>query len=184
MKHKLPAIAALAAVLVLLGACVSKSGSPPGSGTPAQQQALARYTQFAGPPLQSFTWLGRFWSWEPLSRDQLAVWTTANEAYLLQIWPPCDLRWAGLGIGISSTARTIYRGADSVIVRSGGAGPTSCPIDSIRRIDVQRMRAELHTPPPPQNPAEPASPAPANPAPGNPTAPSNPGAAPNPNPQR
>jgi hypothetical protein len=169
MRHKLPAIVAVLSVLLLLGACASNSQSPPGSGTPAQQQALVRYTHYAGPPLPSFTWLGRFWSWEPLSRDQLAVWTTANDAYLLQIWPPCDLRFAGLGIGISSTASIIWRGSDSVIVRSGGAGPTSCPIDSIRRIDVQRMRAELHTPPPPQNPTAPASPSPANPTPANPT---------------
>jgi hypothetical protein len=174
MKHKLPVIAALAAVLLLLGACASNSGSPPGAGTPAQQQALALFTRYAGPPLQSFSWLGRFWSWQPLSRSQLVVWTTANDAYLLEIWPPCDLRWAGLGIGISSTQSTILRGADSVIVRSG-AQPQSCPIDSIRRIDVQRMRAEQHTAPPPQNPTEPASP-----APGNPTAPSNPSAQPNP----
>lgn len=174
MRNEFPAIAALS--VLLLGACATSnnSQSPAGSGTPAQQQALARYTAYAGPPLSSFTWLGRFWSWEALSKDQLVVWTTNNEAYLLKIWPSCDLRFAGLGIGISSTARTIYSGADSVIVRSGSQ-PQSCPIDSIRKIDVQRMRAEQHTPVPPQNPAEPA-----NPAPGNPTAPSNPSAAPSP----
>jgi hypothetical protein len=197
MKHKLPAMVALPAVLLLLGACASKSESPAGSGTAAQQQALARYTQYAGPQLPYFTWLGRFWSWEPLSKDQLVVWTTANEAYLLKVWPPCDLRFAGIGIGISSTASSVYARMDSIVLRSGAAGPMSCPIDSIRKIDVPRMRAEQHTPPPAAKPTEPASPAPANPTPGNPsgpanptppaaspTAPSEPSAAPNPSPQR
>jgi hypothetical protein len=179
MRNNLLATAVLSTVSLLLGACASNSQSPAGSGTPAQQQALARYTAFAGPPLPSFTWLGRFWSWEPLSRDQLAVWTTSNDAYLLKIWPPCDLRFAALGIGISSTASTIYRGADSVIVRSGSQ-PQSCPIDSIRRIDIQRMRAELHQPVSAPNPTEPVNPG----APPNPSAPANPGAAPNPSPQR
>jgi len=176
MRNELPAIAILS--VLLLGACASNSQSPPGSGTPAQQQALARYTTYAGPPIRSFTWLGRFWSWEPLSKDQLVVWTTNNEAYLLKVWPPCDLRFTGLGIGISSTASTIYAGLDSVVVRSGG-GPQKCPIDSIRKIDVQHMRAVEHQPPPAEMPA-----APENPTPGNPTTPSDPAATPKPNPQR
>jgi hypothetical protein len=179
MRHNLPAIAALSAVSLLLGACASNSQSPAGSGTPAQQQALIRYTAYAGPPLPYFAWLGRFWSWEALSKDQLVVWTTANEAYLLKIWPPCDLRFAGIGIGISSTANTIYAHTDSVVIRSGTAGPLTCPIDSIRKIDVQRMRAVEHQPAPPAMPT-----APANPTPPNPTAPPNPGALPTPSPQR
>jgi Family of unknown function (DUF6491) len=177
MRNELPAIDVLSGLV--LGACASDtSQSPAGSGTPAQQQALARYTAYAGPPLASFTWLGRFWSWEALSKDQLLVWTTSNEAFLLKIWPPCDLRFAGIGIGISSTASTIYARSDSVVVRSGGR-PLTCPIDSIRKIDVQRMRAVEHQPPPPQMPPEPANPTPANPA-----APANPSAAPNPSSQR
>lgn len=172
MRKEFAVIAGLSAVL-LLGACTSSSSkSDPGSGTPAQQQALARYTTYAGPSLSQFTWLGRFYSWEVLSKDQLAVWTTPNEAYLLKIWPPCDLRFSGMAIGISSTAKTIYSGLDSVVIRSGGR-PLTCPIDSIRKIDVQRMRAELHSPPP--NPTAPESPTPENPTPGN---------TPNPNPQR
>jgi hypothetical protein len=172
MRKELAVIAGLSAAL-LLGACTSSSSkSDAGSGTPAQQQALARYTTYAGPSLSQFTWLGQFYSWEALSKDQLAVWTTPNEAYLLKVWPSCDLRFSGLGIGISSTAKTIYSGLDSVVVRSGGR-PLTCPIDSIRKIDVQRMRAELHQPPP--NPTPPENPTPAIPTPGN---------TPSPNPQR
>jgi hypothetical protein len=179
MRHELPAITVLPAAFLLLGACASSSSSgPAGSGTPAQQQALARYTANAGPPIPYFTWLGQFYSWEALSKDQLVVYTTSNEAYLLKVWPPCDMRFVSLGIGLSSTAKTVYSRSDSVVVRSSGR-PLSCPIDEIRKVDIQRMRAEQHQPAAPANPTAPANPvAPTNPAPANPTAP------PNPTPQR
>src|SRR5262249_23184540 len=121
--------------------------------------ALARYTAYAGPQLPYFTWLGRFWSWEPLGRDQLVVWTTANEAYLLKIWPPCDLRFSGITIGLSSTASSIYSGTDSCVVRQG-APRLSCPIDWIGRSDIQRMKADQHQGAPPPNPSEPPQPNP------------------------
>jgi len=167
MRHRLTTSAALAAGVSLLGACAtsaptgsSATGSPTtgstaagtaraasaGSGTPAQQQALARYTAYAGPPLPYFTWLGQFYSWEPLSKDQLVVFTTPGEAYLLKVWPPCDLRFVINAIGITSTARTVYARLDSITTNGAGTGPGQwrCPIDEIRRIDYSRMRADMH----------------------------------------
>jgi hypothetical protein len=174
MRYKLLTAAALSTVALLLGACAGNPQSPAGSGTPAQQQALARYSAFAGPSLTSFTWLGKFWSWEPLSKNQLVVYTTPNDAYLLKVWPPCDMRFASLAIGISSTASTVYAHMDSIVVRGGGAGPLTCPIDSIRRVDIARMNAAPHQPPAPDNPAAP--PAGSAPPASSPT--------PSPNPQR
>ena len=139
---------ALVAALALLGGCVagtSADRSPPApTGTPAQQQALARYQAYAGPPIPYFTWLGRFYSWEPLGKDTLVVFTVPDEAYLLKVWPPCDLRFVINAIGITSTARTVYARTDSITTNSEGTGPGRwrCPIDEIRKIDYRRMRAD------------------------------------------
>jgi hypothetical protein len=135
-----------AASILTLAACATGGPAKPQAptGTPAQQRALARYMAYAGPPIPSFTWLGQFWSWEPLGKDTLAVFTVPDEAYLLKVWPPCDLRFVINGIGITSTARTIYAHADSITTNSAGTGPGRwrCPIDEIRKIDYKRMKAD------------------------------------------
>jgi hypothetical protein len=180
MRHKLAALPALAALILLLGGCAS---APPATGSaaagtsaaaanaptgaPAQQQALARYTAYAGPPIPSFTWLGRFDSWEPLGKDRLVVFTTPSDAYLLKVWPPCDLRFVMNGIGLTSTSSTVYAHMDSVVVRSGPGGPLKCPIDEIRKVDYRRLKAEQRQqqPTPPGQGAAPNEAAPPTQAP-------------------
>jgi len=138
--------AAATAALLLLTGCASGGAAAPEqpTGTPAQQRALAHYLAYAGPPVPYFVWLGKLWSWEPLGKDELVVFTVPDEAYLLKVWPPCDLRFVINAIGITSTARTIYARTDSITVNSSGTGPGRwrCPIDEIRKIDYQRMRAD------------------------------------------
>jgi hypothetical protein len=185
MRSGLTAVAALTAALAaLLSACASQNSTvsaptAPGAaaapaaseptGTSAQQQALARYQAYAGPPLQYFTWFGHYDSWEALGKDRLVIYTTPSDAYLLKIWPPCDLRFVINRIGISSTSSSVYTRFDSVLVSSGpGSPPLRCPIDEIRKVDVPRMRADARAqkagaavaqpgapdnpPPPPPNP--------------------------------
>ena len=146
MRPILTALAAAAALLALAGGCASSgsathtpAGGTAASVTPAQQQALARYLAYAGPPIPYFIWLGHLYSWEPLGKDQLVVLTTTDEAYLLKVWPPCDLRFGGIGVGITSRTNTVYARVDSVTT-----GRMRCPIDEIRKIDYPRMQAELH----------------------------------------
>lgn len=148
MRHRLTVAAAAATLATLLAGCAA-GGAPSGApsaptGTPAQQAALTRYLAYAGPPVDSFTWLGQFYSWEPLGKDTLVVFTVPNEAYLLKVWPPCDLRFVINAIGITSTARTVYARVDSITVNSAGTGPGRwrCPIEEIRKIDYRRMRAD------------------------------------------
>jgi hypothetical protein len=154
-----------AALLVLAaGGCASSGSAATGSsaatqppqptGTPAQQRALAHYTAYAGPPLPYFVWLGKLWSWEPLGAHELVVFTLPEEAYLLNVWPPCDLRFVINAIGITSTARTIYAHTDSITVNSSGTGPGRwrCPIDEIRKIDLKRMKADERAQAQPQTP--------------------------------
>jgi hypothetical protein len=165
VRHNLRALAAATAAVVALGGCATGSAGAAGpgaapatpatdkyaAGTPAQQQALARYLAYAGPPLPYFTWVGRLFSWEPLSKDQLVVTVAPGNdgVYLLKIWPPCDVRLAIGGVGISSMTRTVYARSDSITLNTGpSSGRVRCPIDEIRRIDYQRMQADLKAPAP------------------------------------
>jgi uncharacterized protein DUF6491 len=154
----LRALAAAAAALALLSGCASSGAQKRDSAAPAtaQQQALERYSAYAGPPIPYFVWLGHLYSWEPLGKDQLVVFTTTNEAYLLKVWPPCDFRFGGIGVGLTSRTNTVYARTDSVIT-----GNMSCPIDEIRKIDYARMQSELHRVPA----NETAAPPPAQPNP-------------------
>ncbi|MGO9850774.1 MAG: DUF6491 family protein [Steroidobacteraceae bacterium] len=146
MWHRIRALATTAALAALLAGCASGGApaAPAPTGTPAQQAALARYLTYAGPPIAYFTWLGHFYSWEPLGKDTLVVFTVPDEAYLLKVWPPCDLRFVINAIGITSTARTVYAHTDSITTNSAETGPGRwrCPIDEIRKIDYRRMRAD------------------------------------------
>lgn len=128
-------------LLPLLPACAA--------GSFAQRQDAQRdqYHAYAGPPVEQFTWLGRYYSWSPLGHDELVVFTTPFDAYLLRVLPPCtDLPFANV-IGLTDTARTVSRRFDFVLVHTPGLrGPASlfrCPIDEIRKVDYQRMRQDI-----------------------------------------
>ena len=140
MRHNQAALTIALLTLALLAACKTESGGDMG-GTALkddQSSALARYTKYAGPPVTQFTWLGKFDSWEPLSTDQLVVYTTPTEAYLLKVWGPCRELPFATTMALSSTGRTVYSGLDSVIVRG-----QRCPISEIRPIDYKRMREDM-----------------------------------------
>ena len=150
MTHTLTSLGT-AALLCLLAACASnrpaaEAPGAAGAGTAApataQDRALARYSAYAGRPIKSFTWLGRFDSWEPLGKDHLLVYTRPNEAYLLKVSGPCDVRFATGPICITSTNYTVYAGLDSITVNSGPGGRWQCPIDEIRPLDVRGMKAD------------------------------------------
>jgi Family of unknown function (DUF6491) len=133
----------LLASVTLVAACASTgpAGAPPAPSS--WQRALERYSAYAGAPVNSFNWLGRFDSWEALGKDQLVVYTTPRDAYLLKVAPPCDLRFVVGAVGITSTNTTVYQGLDSIVVRDrAGGGPWQCAIQQIRPIDVRRMKAD------------------------------------------
>jgi hypothetical protein len=163
MSPKLQALAAAITAAALLSACAST----PHAGAAAPQKtkwelARERYLAYAGPPIDHFTWFGRFDGWEALGRNELVVFTTPTEAYYIKVWPSCDLRWANT-IGISSTTSSVFAHFDAVLVHSP-AGLPRCPIDEIRRIDYRRMRAEMRAGPQANKAGQQAAPAPAAPA--------------------
>ena len=111
------------------------------SGIPLKQREAAeraRFEAYAGKPVDHFTWLTRYEGWEPISRNQLVVWTDINKAYLITVFSPCtDLMFARR-IGLTSTADTVYAHFDSV--RAEG---WRCIIDTIRPVDYRRMQHDL-----------------------------------------
>lgn len=121
----LPAVAALTAC----------SGIPLKERQDAQR---ARYEAYAGAPVDSFTWLGRYDSWQPIGTNEVVVWTTPNQAYLIKVAPPCDNLEFADHIALTSTASTVSARFDFVKVRHW-----RCPIQEIRPVDYLRMRQDM-----------------------------------------
>jgi hypothetical protein len=101
------------------------------------QEERDRYVRYAGAPIEQFTYLGRFDSWNALSRSELVVFTTINDAYLLKVWQPCIGLPFVNRVGVTSTSGTVNRGLDSVLVDG-----QRCPIEEIRPVDYRRMLAD------------------------------------------
>jgi hypothetical protein len=131
---------AVAVGFVLLGSCATSTHQ-------SDPERRAQYAAYAGPPIQQFTWLGHFDGWEPLGKTDLIVFTTPSDAYLLKVWPPCDLRFAfnghgGETIGVTSAGGTVSARVDSIIEHSAAVGRAVCPISEIRKVDYRRMLAD------------------------------------------
>jgi hypothetical protein len=98
-------------------------------------EAYALYRDFAGAPIDEFTYLGRYDGWRSLGRNVVAVQTGINEAYLIRVQGPCsDLQFANT-IGLTSTGNTVRRGLDAVRV-----GGINCPIEEIRPVDYAALK--------------------------------------------
>ena len=120
-------------VTALLAAC---------SGIPLKQrqdEQRARYEAYAGPPIEQFTYLGRYDSWQPVGTNQVVVWTTPFQAYLIKVAPPCDNLQFVNRIGLTSTGNTVSARFDFVKV----GRQWRCPIQEIRPVDYQRMRQDM-----------------------------------------
>ena len=120
---------------VLAGGCATTGGAAPG-GT-AGRATLDKYQPYLGEPVKSFTALQKD-SWQPISRTQLVLWTTINEAYLLTVEGRGnhDLPFTQTGRRDLDDERRSRR-STRCIVRGD-----RCPITQIQPIDVRRMKAD------------------------------------------
>jgi hypothetical protein len=94
-----------------------------------------QFLQYAGPPIESFTYLRRYSAWRPLGDRQLVLWTDRDDAYLLTVLPPCVGLDVADGIGVSSSSHTITRGVDAVTFDH-----QDCFISQIRHVNYEQMR--------------------------------------------
>jgi hypothetical protein len=107
------------------------------SGIPLKQREAAeraRFEAYAGKPVDHLTWLTHYDGWEPISPDQLVVWTDINQAYLITVFHPCtDLMFARR-IALTPFANTVYAHFDAVHVEGW-----RCIINTIQPVDYRRM---------------------------------------------
>ena len=111
------------------------------SGIPLKQREAAersRFEAYAGKPVDHFTWLTRYEGWEPISPDQLVVWTDINQAYLITVAHPCTNLMFARRIGLTSTADTVYAHFDFV-----HAEGWRCMISTIQPVDYLRMQHDM-----------------------------------------
>lgn len=125
----------LALTLAALTACAS---------TPrlSDSDKLALYREHAGDPVPSFRYVGNITGWTPLGDDALVVRTRPSEAWLLDLFGPCqDLDYAP-AITVTHRMGEVSARFDEVIVRGGGVSPTRvpCRIREIRPLDVKALR--------------------------------------------
>ena len=99
------------------------------------EELLSRYEPYLGQPVDRFTAF-RYDSWQPISRNQLVLRTTFNDAYLLTLMGSCpDLPFANT-VRLTSTGSSVST-YDKVIVRG-----VQCPIKTIQPIDIEQMRED------------------------------------------
>jgi hypothetical protein len=111
------------------------------SGIPRRerdQETLDRYLRYAGPPVDHVTYLGHYDNWQPVSRNQVVLWTGINDAYLITVASPCENLQFAQRMGITQTANTISSKFDAVLVKGW-----RCQITEIRPIDYKRLRQDL-----------------------------------------
>jgi len=116
------------AALSLTSGCATPA---PSSATPA----LQTYLQYAGPPIDSFTYLGHYDGFRTLGGRDVVIWTNINDAYLIRVMKPCvELPFAN-AVKLTSSVRTVTRSVDAVLV-----GGDRCRIESIRHVDYLAMK--------------------------------------------
>jgi hypothetical protein len=102
-----------------------------------QQHNLEKYTPYLQAPVEEF----EFWTlykWQLVGPEQVVVWSTIKDAYLITVEKPCPrLEWAH-GIGLTSTqTHKIARRLDFVTFEHD-----RCRIEEIQPIDTRRMDQE------------------------------------------
>jgi Family of unknown function (DUF6491) len=130
----MPTLARLTAIIpvaMLLAGCVAPA--------PSKQEVAteATYLKYSGPLIDSFSYLGprSHDGFEILGNKQVVIWTTLNDAYLIQVREPCYNLHLANRVAVTSTARTVNRNFDYVL-----ADHLRCRIDTIRHIDYAAFK--------------------------------------------
>lgn len=119
--------------------CVLVLGLLAGCASPGPRErdaaALARYTAHAGEPVDSFH-LRLMRDWVSLGERHLAVYTSVNEAWLIEVQSPCTGLDFAQAIQLTSTGARVYARFDTLRFDH-----QICRIKEIRPVDVRAMKA-------------------------------------------
>jgi hypothetical protein len=116
----------------LIPALVLTVGLMAGCATAPTKQT---FLQYAGPPIESFTYLGHYNGFRTLGGQDLVIWTTINDAYLIKVLEPClNLPFANR-VDLTSASKTVTRSIDWVVFDRG-----RCRIDTIQHVDYGAMK--------------------------------------------
>ena len=127
---------ALLTLFGLMAGCVTAS---PAKSETATTETFMKY---AGPPIDGFTYLGHYDGFRVLGGNDVAIWTTINDAYLIRVRSPCvELPFASK-VELTDTAHTVTRNFDFLIVDHD-----RCQIDTIRHVDYGAMKRAHLAPP-------------------------------------
>lgn len=120
-----------ATILLMLAGCASRPS--------AQYRAdrRAAYEQAAGAPVSNFSFGNSLYSWEPLSDDELVVYTRPTRAWLLNLAGCRDLEFTNT-IGLTSNLNQVSVNFDSVLTERA---QFPCTISQIRPVDLKGMKA-------------------------------------------
>lgn len=133
IKRWLPMMLVATSIL-LLGACAANQAR-----SQQDQAHLAAVHAAAGKPVGSFSLaVSTLYSWEPLSNQELLVYTRPRQAWLLNVGLCPQLPFT-VAIGLTSHVGQVNTNRDSVLVRRGDF---PCHIQSIRPVDVKQLRQQ------------------------------------------
>jgi hypothetical protein len=123
--------AALCLPALLLAAC----------GGPARVQRHqdareAAYEAAAGAPVASFHFVNLY-TWEALGERNAAVYTGADQAWLLDFAGPCPGLGGEGGIALTAYGNEVVAGRDRIEAPKPAA---PCPISRIRPVDAARLK--------------------------------------------
>jgi Family of unknown function (DUF6491) len=138
MRRRL--VLACCGLATALGGCSTTVWTP---RTPAAERR-EQYLHYAGPPVDSFTYLTDSYAFTTIGNYQLVLWTTINDAYLITVMPPCVGLDFARGIRLTQTANRVTRGVDKILFQD-----QICFISQLRPVDYLAMKREVHPPPPP-----------------------------------
>ncbi|MEP6634015.1 MAG: DUF6491 family protein [Luteimonas sp.] len=119
--------------MLALGACASNGGL-------RDAEKLAIYRAHAGVPVNNFQYFGSINGWTPLGDSAIAVWTRPNQAYLLDLYGPCqDIEYTP-AITITNQMGRVNARFDKVIAHNRGSIEIPCTIQEIRPLDVKAIK--------------------------------------------
>ncbi|HUK02103.1 MAG TPA: DUF6491 family protein [Steroidobacteraceae bacterium] len=138
MTHLIRLRGGLWAALLLAGLLASATAAADSAAASGSNKVTVDLVmQYAGAPVDRFTYLGRYQGLKILSDTQVLLWTTINDAYLLTVRKPCVGLLFANGVFITSNSRSVTANLDRLNFEN-----QSCFISEIRPVDYLKMKQE------------------------------------------